>query len=541
MELMNKDIVFGKEARGKLLDGINLIANIVKVTLGPNGRNVVIDNTEGLPKITKDGVTVAREISLAGRPEETGAKLVKEVATKTNDVVGDGTTTATVLMQRMVNEGIKAVNSGANPIDIKRGMELATEEAVRLLQGNSRKILGSDEIVRVGTIAANGDRRIGLDIAEALQRVGPDGIITVEETKALESELELVDGMRFDKGYITKSFLSDREQTACDFKQPYILVYDKTISSVKSILPVLEIISGLDSSLVIIADNIEGEALTTLLINRLRGNLRTVGIRSPGFGERKQQILEDIAVLTGAQIISEGLGLKLEDITLNQLGRAGRIVVNNDTTTIINGLGNKVELQNKIKQFKKQWDEIEEGYEREKIQERLARLTGGAAIIKVGGSTELEIKEKKDRVEDALNATRSAVKDGIVAGGGTSLFWISKNLNIETQNKDQQIGVSIVKESLVAPIEQIITNSGLNHELILKNIEGGNGVSYGYDARNAKYGDLLALGVIDPVKVVEMSLRDATSVAGLVVMTEVALINKPDSNKTLINQEQSLS
>ncbi|PIM95772.1 60 kDa chaperonin [Candidatus Hodgkinia cicadicola] len=536
MGLMNKDIVFGKEARSKLLEGINLIANIVKVTLGPNGRNVIIDNTDGMPRITKDGVTVAREINLNGRPEETGAKLIKDVAINTNNIVGDGTTTATVLAQEMVNEGIKAVNSGVNPIDIRRGMELVKEEIVKLLQENSRKILGSDEIIHVGTIAANGDRRIGLDIAEAMQCVGPDGIITVEETKSLESELELVDGMRFDKGYASKYFLVNQEQAVCDFKQPYILVCDKKISSIKSVLPVLEIVSGLDGSLVVIADDIEGEALTTLLLNRVRGNFRTVGVRAPGFGERKQQMLEDIALLTGAQIISDSLGLKLENITLSQLGRAGRIIVDSNTTTIVDGLGNKTELKNKIKQIKKQWDETDVGYERDKIQERLARLSGGIAVIRVGGSTDLEINEKKDRVEDALNATRSAIKHGIIAGGGSSLLWISRHLHVETQNKDQQIGINIVKESLTSPIKQIIINSGINPESILKNIESTKGISHGYDARNARYGDLLSLGIIDPVKVVEMSLKDAVSIAGLVITSEVAMINKlkPDEKPNLL-------
>ncbi|WP_146656535.1 chaperonin GroEL [Candidatus Hodgkinia cicadicola] len=536
---MDNCIVFGKEARDGILEGINMVSNVVKVTLGPNGRNVVIDKTDGSPRVTKDGVTVVREINLNGGLMNTGVKMLKEVAVKTNDVVGDGTTTATVLTQMMVNEGLKAVNSGANPIDVRKGMALAVEEVVRILQENSRKVSGLEEIIHVGTIAANGDRRIGLDIGEALQRVGNDGIVTVEETKALESGLELVDGMRFDRGYISRYFIPDQTKTTCDFQHPYVLVCDEKITSIKSVLPVLEIISGTDNSLVIIAEDIEGEALATLLLNKFRGKLKIVGVKSPGFGDRKQQMLEDISLLTGAQIISSGLGLKLEDVTISQLGKATRIVVDKDTTTIIDGLGDKVELRNKIRQIKQQWDNVESEYEKEKLHERLARLTGGIAMIKVGGSTEIEIKEKKDRVEDALNATRSAIHDGIIAGGGTALFWISKKLNIELPNKDQQIGLNIIKESLTIPIKQIIINSGMDPDLILKNIEAENKIAYGYDVRGMKYGDLIVFGIIDPVKVVETALKEAASVAGLVVITEVAIVNKPKQTEGSASKEPS--
>ncbi|PIM96203.1 60 kDa chaperonin [Candidatus Hodgkinia cicadicola] len=539
MGLMDNCIVFGKEARDGILEGINMVSNVVKVTLGPNGRNVVIDKTDGSPRVTKDGVTVVREINLNGGLMNTGVKMLKEVAVKTNDVVGDGTTTATVLTQMMVNEGLKAVNSGANPIDVRKGMALAVEEVVRILQENSRKVSGLEEIIHVGTIAANGDRRIGLDIGEALQRVGNDGIVTVEETKALESGLELVDGMRFDRGYISRYFIPDQTKTTCDFQHPYVLVCDEKITSIKSVLPVLEIISGTDNSLVIIAEDIEGEALATLLLNKFRGKLKIVGVKSPGFGDRKQQMLEDISLLTGAQIISSGLGLKLEDVTISQLGKATRIVVDKDTTTIIDGLGDKVELRNKIRQIKQQWDNVESEYEKEKLHERLARLTGGIAMIKVGGSTEIEIKEKKDRVEDALNATRSAIHDGIIAGGGTALFWISKKLNIELPNKDQQIGLNIIKESLTTPIKQIIINSGMDPDLILKNIEAENKIAYGYDVRGMKYGDLIVFGIIDPVKVVETALKEAASVAGLVVITEVAIVNKPKQTEGSASKEPS--
>ncbi|PIM95131.1 60 kDa chaperonin [Candidatus Hodgkinia cicadicola] len=536
---MDSCIVFGKEARDGILEGINTVSNVVKITLGPNGRNVVIDKTDGSPRVTKDGVTVAREITLNGGLENTGVKMLKEVAVKTNDVVGDGTTTATVLTQMMVNEGLKAVNSGSNPIDVRKGMTLAVEEVVRILQENSRKVSGLEEIIHVGTIAANGDRRIGLDIGEALQRVGNDGIVTVEETKALESGLELVDGMRFDRGYISRYFLPDQTATTCNFQHPYVLVCDEKITSIKSVLPVLEIISGTDNSLVIIAEDIEGEALTTLLLNKFRGKLKLVGVKSPGFGDRKQQMLEDISLLTGAKIIGSSLGLKLEDITISQLGKAARIVVDKDTTTIIDGLGDKVELRNKIRQIKQQWDVVESEYEKEKLHERLARLTGGIAMIKVGGSTEIEIKEKRDRVEDALNATRSAIHDGIIAGGGTALFWISKRLNIELPNKDQQIGLNIIKNSLTSPIKQIIINSGMDPDLILKNIEVENKIAYGYDVRGMKYGDLIVFGIIDPVKVVEMALTEAVSVAGLVVTTEVAIVNKPKQTEGSASKESS--
>ncbi|PIM96929.1 60 kDa chaperonin [Candidatus Hodgkinia cicadicola] len=539
MGLMDSCIVFGKEARDGILEGINTVSNVVKITLGPNGRNVVIDKTDGSPRVTKDGVTVAREITLNGGLENTGVKMLKEVAVKTNDVVGDGTTTATVLTQMMVNEGLKAVNSGSNPIDVRKGMTLAVEEVVRILQENSRKVSGLEEIIHVGTIAANGDRRIGLDIGEALQRVGNDGIVTVEETKALESGLELVDGMRFDRGYISRYFLPDQTATTCNFQHPYVLVCDEKITSIKSVLPVLEIISGTDNSLVIIAEDIEGEALTTLLLNKFRGKLKLVGVKSPGFGDRKQQMLEDISLLTGAKIIGSSLGLKLEDITISQLGKAARIVVDKDTTTIIDGLGDKVELRNKIRQIKQQWDVVESEYEKEKLHERLARLTGGIAMIKVGGSTEIEIKEKRDRVEDALNATRSAIHDGIIAGGGTALFWISKRLNIELPNKDQQIGLNIIKNSLTSPIKQIIINSGMDPDLILKNIEVENKIAYGYDVRGMKYGDLIVFGIIDPVKVVEMALTEAVSVAGLVVTTEVAIVNKPKQTEGSASKESS--
>ncbi|KON71493.1 chaperonin GroEL [Candidatus Hodgkinia cicadicola] len=539
MGLMNNNIVFGKEARDGILEGINIVSNVVKVTLGPNGRNVVIDKADGSPRITKDGVTVAREINLNGGLENIGAKMLKEVAVKTNDVVGDGTTTATVLTQMMVNEGLKAINSGANPIDVRKGMDIAVEEVVRILHEHSRKVLGLEEIIHVGTIAANGDRRIGLDIGEALQRVGNDGIVTVEETKSLESGLELVDGMRFDRGYISKYFLPNQTETTCNFEHPYVLVCDEKITSIKSVLPMLEIISGTNNSLVIIAEDIEGEALMTLLLNKIRGKLKIVGVKSPGFGDRKQQMLEDISLLTGAQIIGCGLGSKLEDITISQLGKAARVVVDKDTTTIIDGLGDKIELRNKIKQLKQQWDGTESEYEKEKLHERLARLTGGIAMIKVGGSTEIEIKEKKDRVEDALNATRSAINDGIIAGGGTALFWISKKINIELPNKDQQIGFNIIKESLTTPIKQIIINSGMNPDLILKNIETTNKIAYGYDVRGMKYGDLIVSGIIDPVKVVEMALKEASSVAGLVLITEVAIIIKPKPTERSDFQESS--
>ncbi len=419
---MSKEIMFAEKAREKLINGINTLAEAVKVTLGPKGRNVVIESSFGAPRVTKDGVTVAKEIELSDKFENVGAQMLKEVAVKTNDVAGDGTTTATVLAQAISNEGIKAINKGSNPIDLKKGIDLAVEETIRILQLNSRKLSRSEEIIQVGTISANGERKIGLDIAEAMQRVGEDGLISVEEAKSSVSELEIVEGLQIDKGYISSYFINNSEKMVCELEMPYILIYDQKISSLHSLLPLLEAVVQSNKSLLIIADDIEGEALTTLVLNKLRGGMKVVGVRSPGFGDRKKQLLEDIAVLTGAKVFSEDIGEKLENVKLDNLGKAGRIIVSKDSTIIVDGFGNKIEIKNRVKQLKTQWSECSAEYEKEKLYERLARLSEGVAVIRVGGITESEIKEKKDRVEDALNAVRSSVQEGIVGGGGSALL-----------------------------------------------------------------------------------------------------------------------
>ncbi|XXM90152.1 chaperonin GroEL [Candidatus Hodgkinia cicadicola] len=535
--MMSKELLFASEAREKLIKGVNALADAVKITLGPNGRNVVIEKTFSAPRVTKDGVTVAKEIELADRFENVGAQMLKEVASRTNDVAGDGTTTATVLAQALIKEGIKAVATGVNPVELKRGIDLAVLEVTQILLQNSRKISSLEEIAQVGTISANGERKIGLDIAEAMQRVGNDGIVTVEEAKASSTELEVVEGMQFDRGYLSPYFVTNSEKMVCELDGPYVLLYDRKISSLQALVPLLEAIIQSNRCLLIVADDIEGEALATLVVNKLRTGLKVVGVRCPGFGDRKKLMLEDIAVLTGAQVISEELGTKLENVTLDKLGKANRIVVSKDTTTIVGGAGSRTEIKSRVAQIRAQWADSTSEYERERLYERLAKLSGGVAVMRVGGATELEVKEKKDRVEDALNATRAAVQEGIVTGGGVALLWASRVMKSVGANADQRVGVDIVKKALAAPARQIILNSGADASLIISRICEVNECSFGYNSQTGNYGDLMNMGIVDPVKVVRTALQDAASIAGLLIITEVVITDSSKKDKATSQQE----
>ncbi|AUI38858.1 60 kDa chaperonin [Candidatus Hodgkinia cicadicola] len=514
---MGKELLHASEARAKLIKGVNALADAVKVTLGPNGRNVVIESAFGAPRITKDGVTVAKHIDLADEFENVGAQMLKEVASKTNDVAGDGTTTATVLAQALIAEGVKAVATGVNPIELKRGMDLAVVEVTRILLDNSRKISSLQEVAQVGTISANGERKIGLDIAEAMQRVGNDGIITVEEAKASGTELEVVEGMQFDRGYLSPYFVTDSEKMVCELDSPYVLLYDRKISSSQALAALLEAVMQSNRCLLIVADDIEGEALATLVVNKLRAGLKVVGVKCPSFGDRKKLILEDIAVLTGAQVVSEDFGAKLENVTLDKMGKAGKIVVSKHTTVIINGAGSETELKSRMAQLRAQWAGSSSEYEKERLYERLARLAGGVAIMRVGGATELEVKEKKDRVEDALNAAKAAVQEGVAAGGGVALLWAARTIKCEGVNADQCVGVNIVRDALSAPARRIVLNSGADASLIVSRICEANSFSYGYNSQTGEYGDMVAMGIVDPVKVVRTALQHAASVAGVVI------------------------
>ncbi|AIC63882.1 chaperonin GroEL [Candidatus Hodgkinia cicadicola] len=534
---MSKEILYASEARAKLIKGVNVLADAVKVTLGPNGRNVVIEKAFGTPRITKDGVTVAKEIDLADRFENVGAQMLKEVASKTNDIAGDGTTTATVLAQALIGEGIKAVATGVNPIELKRGMDLAVIEVTRILLDNSRKISSLEEIAQVGTISANGERKIGLDIAEAMQRVGNDGIITVEEAKASGTELEVVEGMQFDRGYLSPYFVTNSEKMVCELDNPYVLLYDRKISSLQALVPLLEAVIQSNRCLLIVADDIEGEALATLVVNKLRTGLKVVGVKCPSFGDRKKLILEDIAVLTGAQVISEDFGAKLENVTLDKMGKAGKIVVSKDATIIINGAGSKAEVKSRIAQIRAQWADSSSEYERERLYERLARLSGGVAVMRVGGATELEVKEKKDRVEDALNATKAAVQEGIVSGGGVALLWAARTMKCKGINADQCVGVNIVRNALSAPAKQIVLNSAADASLIVSRICEANSSSYGYNSQTGEYGDMMAMGIVDPVKVVRTALQDAASIAGLLITTEVMITDSQKRERVTPQQD----
>ncbi|MGE0844620.1 MAG: chaperonin GroEL [Flavobacteriaceae bacterium] len=523
-----KEVKFSRDAREKMLKGVDILANAVKVTLGPKGRNVVIEKSFGAPRITKDGVTVAKEIELEDKFENMGAQMVREVASKTNDIAGDGTTTATVLAQSIVKEGAKAVAAGMNPMDLKRGVDLAVVEVVKDLAKRSKKIKSSEEVAQVGTISANGEREIGQMISEAMQKVGNEGVITVEEAKSLETELEVVEGMQFDRGYLSPYFITNAEKMVAELDDPYILLHEKKLSNLQAMLPVLEAVVQSSRPLLIIAEDVEGEALATLVVNKLRGGLKVAAVKAPGFGDRRKAMLEDIATLTGGQVISEDLGIKLESVTLAMLGRAKKVSITKEETTIVDGAGKKKDIEARVNQIKAQIEETTSDYDREKLQERLAKLAGGVAVIRVGGATEVEVKERKDRVDDALNATRAAVEEGIVPGGGAALLRAKVAVSkLSNANADIQAGINIVLKALESPIRQIAENSGVEGSIVVNKVSENKSDSYGFDAQNEEYKDLVTAGIIDPTKVVRTALQDAASVAGLLITTEAMIGELP--------------
>ena len=522
-----KDVKFAAEARERMLKGVDVLANAVKVTLGPKGRNVIIDKSFGAPRTTKDGVTVAKEIELEDKFENMGAQMLKEVAQKTNETAGDGTTTATVLAQAIVREGLKAVAAGMNPMDLKRGIDKAVAEVVGTIKKQSKEVSGSSEIAQVGTISANGEKAIGDMIAQAMKKVGNQGVITVEEAKSLDSELEVVEGMQFDRGYISPYFITNAEKMTTELENPYILIYEKKLSGLQAMLPLLETVVQSGRPLLIIAEDVEGEALATLVVNKLRGGLKIAAVKAPGFGDRRKAMLQDIATLTGGEMVSEDLGIKLENVTVQMLGKAKRVNITKDDTTIVRGGGKKDEIEARVAQIRAQIEDTSSDYDREKLQERLAKLAGGVAVIKVGGATEVEVKEKKDRVDDALNATRAAVEEGIVPGGGVALLHASKALKVKGDNADQEAGVNIIRRALQAPIRQIAENAGVEGSIVVGKVIEQKSPSFGYDAQNDTYVDLIAKGIIDPAKVVRTALQDAASVAGLLVTTEAAVAESP--------------
>ncbi|ULR43367.1 chaperonin GroEL [Rhizobium sp. K102] len=522
-----KEIKFGRTAREKMLRGVDILADAVKVTLGPKGRNVIIDKSFGAPRITKDGVSVAKEIELEDKFENMGAQMVREVASKTNDIAGDGTTTATVLAQAIVREGAKAVAAGMNPMDLKRGIDLAVAEVVKDLQAKAKKINTSEEVAQVGTISANGERQVGLDIAEAMQKVGNEGVITVEEAKTAETELEVVEGMQFDRGYLSPYFVTNPEKMIADLEDVFILLHEKKLSNLQSMLPVLEAVVQTGKPLLIIAEDVEGEALATLVVNKLRGGLKIAAVKAPGFGDRRKAMLEDIAILTGGTVISEDLGIKLESVTLDMLGRAKKVSISKENTTIVDGSGAKSDIEGRVAQIKAQIEETTSDYDREKLQERLAKLAGGVAVIRVGGSTEVEVKEKKDRIDDALNATRAAVQEGIVPGGGVALLRSSVKITSKGVNDDQEAGVNIVRRALQAPARQIAENAGDEASIVVGKILDKDQDNWGYNAQTGEYGDMIGMGIIDPVKVVRTALQDAASVASLLITTEAMIAELP--------------
>src|SRR6202789_98901 len=523
-----KDVRFGADAREKMLRGVDILADAVKVTLGPKGRNVVIDKSFGAPRSTKDGVTVAKEIELADKFENMGAQMVREVASKTNDAAGDGTTTATVLAQAIVREGQKSVAAGMNPMDLKRGIEKAVETVVADLKKRSKKVKSNEEIGQVGTISANGDKTVGKMIAEAMAKVGNEGVITVEEAKSLDTELEVVEGMQFDRGYISPYFVTNAEKMMAELEDPYILIHEKKLSSLQPMLPILEAVVQAGKPLLIIAEDIEGEALATLVVNKLRGGLKVAAVKAPGFGDRRKAMLEDIAILTGSQIIAEDLGIKLENVTLQMLGRAKRVRIEKENTTIIDGGGKKADIEGRISQIKAQIEDTTSDYDKEKLQERLAKLAGGVAIIRVGGSTEVEVKEKKDRVDDAMNATRAAVEEGIVSGGGVELLRAKAAVaKLKSENADEQAGINIILKALEAPIRQIVENAGGEGSIVVGKIHDNASQTYGCNAPTEQYVDMIEAGIIDPSKVVRIALQDAASVAGLLITTEAMVAEVP--------------
>ena len=523
-----KDVRFSSDARDRMLRGVDILANAVKVTLGPKGRNVVIDKSFGAPRITKDGVTVAKEIELEDKFENMGAQMVREVASKTNDTAGDGTTTATVLAQAIVKEGAKYVAAGMNPMDLKRGVDLAVTEAIKDIQARAKKIKSSDEVAQVGTISSNGDASIGKMIAEAMQKVGNEGVIMVEEAKSLETELDVVEGMQFDRGYLSPYFITNAEKMVVELEDPYILIFEKKLSSLQAMLPVLEAVVQTGKPLLIVAEDVEGEALATLVVNKLRGGLKVAAVKAPGFGDRRKAMLEDIAILTNGQMIAEDLGIKLENVTLPMLGRAKKVRIDKENTTIVDGAGKKKEIEGRVSQIKAQIEETTSEYDREKLQERLAKLAGGVAVIRVGGATEVEVKEKKDRVDDALNATRAAVEEGIVPGGGTALLRAKKAVSaLKSTNADIQAGINIVLKALEAPIRQIVENAGCEGSIVVGKILENSSQTYGFNAQTEEYVDMIKAGIVDPAKVVRTALQDAASVSGLLITTEAMIADTP--------------
>jgi len=523
-----KIVKFSEDARAKVLRGVNVLADAVTVTLGPRGRNVVLEKSWGAPNVTKDGVTVAKEIELPDKFENMGAQMVKEVASKTSDVAGDGTTTATVLAQAIVKEGAKSVAAGANPMDLKRGIDLAVHAVVEQLKSKSKKVTNNEEIAQVGTVSANGDTEIGEMIAEAMEKVGKEGVITVEEAKSLESELSVVEGMQFDRGYISPYFITDANKMTAELEDPYILIHEKKLASLQPLLPLLEAVVQTTKPLLIIAEEVEGEALATLVVNKLRGGLKVAAVKAPGFGDRRKAMLEDIAVLTSGQTISEDLGIKLDNVTLNMLGRAKRVRIEKENTTIIDGAGKKKDIEGRINQIKVQIEETTSDYDKEKLQERLAKLSGGVAIIKVGGSTEVEVKERKDRVDDALHATRAAVEEGVVPGGGVALLRAAKALDeLKSENEDQKTGINIVRKALSWPARLIAINAGEDGSVVVGKILDKATYAFGYNAQTGEYGDLTSQGVIDPTKVVRNALQGAASIAGLLITTEAMVAERP--------------
>jgi chaperonin GroEL len=523
-----KDVKFSGDARDRMLRGVDILANAVKVTLGPKGRNVVLDKSFGAPRITKDGVTVAKEIELEDKFENMGAQMVREVASKTNDVAGDGTTTATVLAQAIVREGAKSVAAGMNPMDLKRGIDIAVTAVVKDIEKRAKKVSSSAEVAQVGTVSANGDSQVGKMIAQAMQKVGNEGVITVEEAKAMETEVDIVEGMQFDRGYISPYFVTNAEKMLAELEDAYILLHEKKLSGLQAMLPVLEAVVQSGKPLIIIAEDVEGEAIATLVVNKLRGGLKVAAVKAPGFGDRRKAMLEDIAILTGGQLISEDLGIKLENVTLAMLGRAKKVIIEKEKTTIVNGAGKKADIEARVGQIKAQIEETTSDYDREKLQERLAKLAGGVAVIRVGGATEIEVKEKKDRVEDALNATRAAVEEGIVPGGGCALLRAKKAVGkITNENADVQAGINIVLKALEAPIRQIAENSGVEGSIVVGKILDNKDETFGFDAQNEEYVDMVAKGIIDPAKVVRTALQDAASVSGLLITTEAMVAELP--------------
>ncbi len=523
-----KDVKFAVDARDRMLRGVDILSNAVKVTLGPKGRNVVLDKSFGAPRITKDGVTVAKEIELEDKFENMGAQMVREVASKTSDSAGDGTTTATVLAAAIVKEGCKAVAAGMNPMDLKRGVDLAVEAVVADLQKNSKKVTSNEEIAQVGTISANGDAEIGRFLAEAMKKVGNEGVITVEEAKSLETELEVVEGMQFDRGYISPYFVTNAEKMRVEMEDPYILIYEKKLSGLQELLPLLEAVVQTSKPLVIIAEEVEGEALATLVVNKLRGGLKVAAVKAPGFGDRRKAMLQDIAILTGGQAISEDLGIKLENVTLAMLGRAKKLMIEKENTTIVNGAGKKADIEGRISQIKAQIEETTSDYDREKLQERLAKLAGGVAVIRVGGASEIEVKERKDRVDDAMHATRAAVEEGILPGGGIALLRASEVLKkVRTHNDDQKTGVEIVRKAISSPARQIALNAGEDGSVVVGKILEKDQYNYGFDAQSGEYVNMMSKGIIDPTKVVRAALQGAASVAGLLITTEAMVAELP--------------